>query len=125
MIALEAREQFLVDQGLASRHGARVLLQRNLLETLRRQEIEAVGARLASEYGITHHASFSGEKISGTYRQTIKMSSGRFAMIENGLGFQLVPWSSALEQNLGRDVSGVMRSNGSVDWLRKSRGLEI
>ena len=125
MIAMEAREQFLVDQGLASRHGARVLLQRNLLETLRRQEVEAVGARLASDYGMTHHPSFSGEKISGTYRQTIRMSSGRFAMIENGLGFQLVPWSSALEKNLGRDVSGVVRSTGGVDWSRKSRGLEI
>ncbi len=125
MVAMAAREQFLIDQGLASRHGNHVLLQRNLLETLRRQEVEAMGARLASEYGMTHQANFSGEKISGTYRRIIKMSSGRFAMIENGLGFQLVPWSSALEKNLGCEVSGVVRSNGGVDWSRKSRGLEI
>ena len=125
LAAMAAREQFLVDQGLASRHSNRVIFQRNLLDTLRRQELAAAGARLANEFGMTHQASFLGEKISGTYRQTVRLSSGRFAMIENGLGFQLVPWSSALEKNLGRVVSGIVRRNGGVDWSYKSRGLEI
>ncbi len=32
------------------------------------------------------------------------MASARFAMIENGLGFQLVPWSPSLEREWPRSV---------------------
>jgi Protein of unknown function (DUF3363) len=47
-------------------------------------------------------------------------------MIGNGLGFQLVPWRPALEQQLGRQVSGVISPNGAVDWCReRKRGLVI
>ncbi|MFF3207338.1 DUF3363 domain-containing protein [Streptomyces sp. NPDC002962] len=42
-------------------------------------------------------------------------STGRFAMIDDGLGFQLVPWTAALEGKLGRHVSGVARGDGGVD----------
>jgi hypothetical protein len=44
------------------------------------------------------------------------LASGRFAMIDDGLGFQLVPWSPSLEQQLGRHVSGVVRNGGGIDW---------
>ena len=33
------------------------------------------------------------------------LASGLFTMIDNGLGFQLVPWSPSLERNLGKHVS--------------------
>ena len=36
-------------------------------------------------------------------------------MIDNGLGFQLVPWLPSLERELGRQVSGIAGSGG-VDW---------
>jgi len=44
------------------------------------------------------------------------LASRRFAMIDDGLGFHLVPWTPSLEQQLGRQVSGVARDDGSVDW---------
>jgi Protein of unknown function (DUF3363) len=34
-----------------------------------------------------------GEMVAGTYRQRLTLTSGRFAMIDNGLGFALVPWT--------------------------------
>ena len=37
-------------------------------------------------------------------------------MIDDGLGFQLVPWSPSLEKKLGRHVSGLARSDGGIDW---------
>jgi hypothetical protein len=37
-------------------------------------------------------------------------------MIDDGMGFQLVPWRPALEQQLGRHVSGVIAPGGNVDW---------
>jgi hypothetical protein len=36
-------------------------------------------------------------------------------MIDDSLGFQLVPWRPALEQRLGLQVSGVMTPTG-VEW---------
>jgi hypothetical protein len=47
-------------------------------------------------------------------------------MIENGLGFQLVPWSASLDKKLGQEVSGIARGSSDMDWsLGRSRGLEI
>jgi len=47
-------------------------------------------------------------------------------MIDDGLGFQLVPWRPALEQQLGRQVLGAMSPNGTVDWsVGLKRGLSM
>ena len=60
--------------------------------------------------------SAAGENVAGTYRRSLTLTSGRFAMIDNGLGFQLVPWSAPLEKQLGRHVAGVMKDGGGIDW---------
>jgi len=47
-------------------------------------------------------------------------------MIDNGLGFQLVPWSDPLEKRLSQHISGVAMSGGGVDWsFGRSRGLGL
>ena len=71
---------------------------------------------LSAETGLLHDPSSEGERIVGVYRQRVTLASGRFAMIDDGLGFQLVPWRPALEQHLGRQVSGVAASGGGVTW---------
>jgi hypothetical protein len=45
----------------------------------------------------------------------VQLASGRFAMIEEGLGFSLVPWRPVIEDEVGREVMGVMRG-GDVSW---------
>lgn len=42
-----------------------------------------------------------GEQFAGTYRQSLARTSGRLAMIDSGLGVQLVPWSPPLEKQPG------------------------
>jgi hypothetical protein len=37
-------------------------------------------------------------------------------MIDNGLGFALVPWTLVLDRYLGRHVAGVARESGGIDW---------
>ena len=47
-------------------------------------------------------------------------------MIDDGHGFQLVPWRPALEQRLGQQVSGSMTLGGGIDWsFRRKRGLDL
>jgi hypothetical protein len=62
----------------------------------------------------------------GTYRQRLTLASGRFAMIDDGLGFQLVPWTLTLEKKLGQHVSGTAKDDGGIEWsLGRKRGLGL
>ena len=124
--AMDARTDHLVREGLARRYGQRTVFERGLLDTLRKRELDSVGAKIAGETGLAYRSTTSGEKIAGVVRQRLALASGRFAMIDDGLGFRLVPWASALEQKLGRQVSGVIRAGGGIDLaLGRKRGLGL
>lgn len=124
--AMDARTDHLVREGLARRYGERTVFERGLLDTLRKRELDSVGAKIGGETGLAYRPTTSGEKIAGVVRQRLALASGRFAMIDDGLGFRLVPWASALEQKLGRQVSGVVRAGGGIDLaLGRKRGLGL
>jgi type IV secretory pathway VirD2 relaxase len=124
--AMDRRVEHLVSEGLARRQGQRVVFARDLLNTLRSRELSDATGKIAAETGLVYRSSAEGEHVAGIYRQRVILSSGRFAMIDDGLGFQLVPWRPALEQQLGRQVSGVMLPSGGVDWsFGRKRGLGL
>ena len=123
--ALERRTDHLVSEGLARRQSQRVIFARDLLDTLRQRELGAAGERLAAETGLPARTATEGEHVTGIYRQRVTLASGRFAMIDDGLGFYLVPWTPALERHLGREVAGLPTATG-VDWsFGRKRGLGI
>lgn len=122
----ERRAEQLIDQGLAERQARGLVFARNLIGTLRKREVEVLGEQLAAETGRPFNAAAAGEYVAGTYRQRFALASGRFAVIDDGLGFQLVPWSPSLEKQLGRHVSGVARDDGGVEWdFGRKRGLGL
>ncbi|KRE12647.1 type VI secretion protein [Bosea sp. Root483D1] len=124
--AMDRRADHLVGQGFGERHGQRVTFNRGLIDTLRRRELDAVGAKLAAEIGRPFNRAASGEYVAGAYRQRIALASGRFAMLDDGLGFQLVPWSPSLEKQLGKHVSGIARDDGGIEWsFGRKRGLGL
>lgn len=124
--AMDRRVEHLIEQRLAERQGRSVIFSRNLIDTLRQHEVEALGEKLSVETGRPFSKAGTGEYVAGAYRQRIALASGRFAMIDDGLGFQLVPWSPSLERHLGQHVSGVARGDGGVDWsFGRKRGLGL
>ena len=124
--AMAHRIDHLVGEGLARRQGQRVAFARDLLGTLRRRDLDEAVAALGSRTGLPHRPAADGDHVAGVYRRRVTLSSGRFAMIDDGLGFQLVPWRPALEQQLGRQVSGVLSPGGEVEWsFGRRRGLGI
>lgn len=124
--AMEKRTDHLVEQGLASRDGGSIRYARNLIATLRQRELETLGRSLAGKSGISFRRSGEGDPVTGTYRQRFNLASGRFAMIDDGLGFELVPWSPSLEKQRGREVSGIMRGDGGIEWsFTRKRGLGL
>lgn len=124
--AMERRAEQLIEQRLAERQARGIVFARNLIGTLRRREVATLGEKIAAETGKPLNPSAPGEYVAGSYRQRFTLASGRFAMIDDGLGFQLVPWSPSLERQLGRHVSGVVRDGGGVDWgFGRNRGLGL
>jgi type IV secretory pathway VirD2 relaxase len=125
--ALEQRKDSLVDQGLASRtpEGG-VRAPRDLLSRLEQQEIARVGPEMAKARGLTFKPAEAGNYVSGTLAGAVNLGSGKFAMIDDGLGFSLVPWQPVLEQRLGRQVTGIAMPGGGIDWtFGRSRGLGL
>ncbi|MDE2363942.1 MAG: DUF3363 domain-containing protein [Hyphomicrobiales bacterium] len=124
--AMDRRAEHLIDQGLAERRGQRIVFARDLLATLRNRELATASAKLATETRRSFRPTKEGEYATGVYQRRITLASGRFAMIDDGLGFQLVPWTPALESRLGQYVSGIVHGRGGIDWsFGKKRGLGL
>ena len=123
--ALQQRADFLEEQGLAERRGQRVILARNLLATLRGREVAAAAQNIAAETGLEHRPVGDGQRVSGIYRRSVMLASGRFAMLDDGKGFSLVPWKPMIEQRLGQQLAATMRGGG-VSWeIGQQRGPSI
>ncbi|MEH2561580.1 relaxase/mobilization nuclease domain-containing protein [Bradyrhizobium sp. AZCC 2289] len=124
--AMERRIDHLAGEGLARRQAQRVVFAGDLLETLRRRELDSAVGKISGDSGLAYQPSAEGEHVAGIFRRRITLSSGRFAMIDDGLGFQLVPWRPILERHVGSQVSGVMTPGGRVDWsFDRNRGLGL
>lgn len=120
------RLEYLESEGLARRRGDRFVLSRNLLGTLRERDLAEAGASLSREHNLPYRQDRPHGDVSGVYRGRVQLASGRFAMIDDGLGFSLVPWSKQLDRHLGQHVSGNTRSGSGIEWtLGRSRGIEI
>lgn len=123
--ALSARVDFLVEEGLAQKRDGATTLAPNFVSTLRNRELNGVAARIRRQTGLSYRPAADGTRVSGTYRQSVTLASGRFAMLSDGLGFSLVPWRPAIEPALGRTISAVVR-DGSVSWqLGRQRGISL
>ena len=114
--ALSARIDHLAAAGLARRTGARVVFARDLLETLRDRELQGAERRLEQASGLAHQPIGEEGAVAGVYRQRLNLASGRFAMIDSGLGFSLVPWRPEMERHLGREISGVRQAGAGIAW---------
>lgn len=124
--AMEARSRTLEVAGLAHRQGVGFRFEAGLIETLRAREIGEATDAIAQRTGLAHRPSAEGDYVSGVYRERVALASGRFAMVDDGIGFQLVPWRPALEPHLGRHITGTLGPGGKVDWaLGRGKGLGL
>ncbi|AUW60183.1 type IV secretion system protein VirD2 [Sphingobium sp. SCG-1] len=114
--ALALRQQWLVEQQLAERQGDDVLYRPNLLRILRDREMRAVAGQLSTQMGLQFTQVEPNERVEGTLRRRVDMTSGRFALIERARDFTLVPWREDLERHVGKPLSGIMREGRSINW---------
>lgn len=114
-VALDRRKQWLIAQGLAQESDGRIACRSGMLEELEQRELRHVGARMERELGLPFAEAAAGERVSGIYRRSVDLASGRFALIEKSREFTLVPWRAALERHRGKSVSGILRGK-TVSW---------
>jgi hypothetical protein len=113
--ALQKRADFLAEQGIAEKRGQRVILARNLLGTLRDRELAQVAKDIAADTGLEHRPAADGQRVTGIYRRSLMLASGRYAMLDDGIGFSLVPWKPVIEHRLGQQLATTVRGN-EVSW---------
>ena len=125
--AWDARKQALADMGyVRDLGGGQFRAPTDLIAQLERAEINRVGKVFAAERGLDWQSNGIGDRVSGKLVGQAQLASGRFAMIDNGLGFQLVPWNDTLAKRLGQQVDGIPMPGGGIDWtLGRSRGLGL
>ena len=120
---MRQRADFLEEQGLAQRRGQRVIIARNLLGTLRNRELAQVAKDMAVETGLEHRPVADGQRVSGIYRRSVILTSGRYAMLDDGMGFSLVPWRPVIEQRLGQQLAATVSSGGASWEIGRQRGV--
>lgn len=121
--ALDARLTHLGEAGLLDRMGRPGA---GLLSGLRSYELDRVESNITAKGGGKAKTGRAGDEVAGVYARRIDLVSGRFAMIDDGMGFQLVPWTKALDEHLGREVKGTLSPGGGVDWaIGRKRGIGL
>ncbi len=124
--ALHRRAQRLVEMGHATDNGQTITIPRKTIAALERQEVERVGRQMAAERRLSSAQSGPGEYVMGRLAGVANLTSGRFAMIEDGMGFQLVPWQPVLEKRIDQYLSGVWRDDGGIECgFGRKRGLGL
>jgi type IV secretory pathway VirD2 relaxase len=114
---MERRRQSLVNMGHAVRlEDGRVRVSKDLVANLECTEVTRVGKSMAAERGLTFTAAKTGDYVSGTLVGSTQLASGRFAMIDDGIGFQLVPWQPVLDNRIGQHITGTVRDAGGIEW---------
>ena len=125
MRAVAARKEFLVENGFGRREGRRFVPVKNLLSTLRARELDKAGAELATKYKLAYRPCPSEGRIAGVYRRSVTLASGRFAMLDDGIGFSFVPWRPLIDKRIGQTVSASVQGS-QVTWtFGRNRGLGI
>jgi hypothetical protein len=123
--AIQARAAYLEREGLAKRQGGQIIVARKLLQALRDREVTATAQAIAAETGLAYQPLGEDGQASGVYRRSVMLASGRYAMLDNGLGFTLVPWRPVLAQRLGKSMS-VSIENGRATWgFGRSKSLSL
>jgi Protein of unknown function (DUF3363) len=115
--AMDRRKQSLVNMGHAARlDDGRIRVPKDFIANLERSEVTRVGKIMAAERGLSFANAKAGEYVSGTLVGSAQLASGRFAMIDDGIGFQLVPWQPVLDKRIGQHITGIMRNAGGIEW---------
>jgi len=113
--ALERRRLWLLQNGLALENGDRTIYPTGMLGELQRRDLAHASKTLSAKLNLPYVEVKAAARVSGLYVEKIDLVSGRFAVIADPRAFMLVPWRPVIENQLGKQLSGIVREDG-VSW---------
>lgn len=123
--ALRDRVEFLATRGLAKWSNERPLLVNSLIANLREQDLALAGKTREQQTGLSYRPVKDGEMASGIYRGSLQLTSGRFAVLDQGAGFCLVPWRPVVEQRIGQTVSAIVQGSSASWHFGRQQGVAL
>ncbi|HEV2747051.1 MAG TPA: DUF3363 domain-containing protein [Allosphingosinicella sp.] len=96
------------------------------MDQLERRELRAAASKIGRDSGRAFREHEIGDHVEGICRGPVRVGDRKFALVERSLEFSLVPWRPVLEQQIGREISGVLRGGG-ISWTigRERQGPSI
>ena len=61
---------------------------------------------------LEHRPVVDGQRVTDIYRRSVMLASGRYAMLDDGMSFSLVPWRPVTEQRLGHHIAAMVLGGG-------------
>jgi type IV secretory pathway VirD2 relaxase len=119
--ALNRRRAILVKLGFLKTPQSQMTdgVRRSLL----RSDLNDAATALVAELEKPYRSSPMSGAIKGHYLKSIDRPSGRFAVIERGRDFTLVPWRDVMDRRLGQSISGHIH-RGKISWtVTRGRSL--
>lgn len=102
--ALRQRQRWLVQEGLMTALDDRLIARRRMLDELTRREVSKAGAALAKSRSIEHVAASELGRSGVQVGRSVRLASGRFAVLQKGKQFALVPWQQAMRMRKGMGI---------------------
>lgn len=61
--------------------------------------------------------------MAGIYRRSVMLASGRYAMLDDGMGFSLVPWKPRIGQRLGQRLAATVHGSNVLWDIGRQPGI--
>lgn len=102
--ALRQRQRWLVQEGLMTDQDGRLIARRRLLDELTKREVSKAASSIAKVTGLEHVSASELGRNGVTVSRSVKLASGRFAVVQKGKQFALVPWQQAMRMRKGMGI---------------------
>lgn len=96
------------------------------IKQLQQDGLAHAAGEVERQTGLTYAPLSAGTSLQGTFERTYKSPDAKYAIIEHGHQFALVPWSRELERQRHKQIQIAMSPRMELSWtLGRSRGLGI
>jgi hypothetical protein len=112
---INRRIQWLAAQRLIDLEGEDYRFRSDLVDQLERRELRAAASKIGQGSGRAFREHAIGDRVEGICRGPVQVGDRKFALVEHSHEFSLVPWRPALERQIGREISGIVRGGG-ISW---------
>ena len=121
--AMDERMRQHFQRGIVNNRDAKELNDTHL-KALQKEGLLYASLDISKETGLTYSAIKPGDRIEGTFKRGHQTEHAKFAVIDRGREFSLVPWKRGLERMRDRHIEITMARSRNLAWtIGRTRGL--